>query len=98
MKFTIPLPPVTKKNSQRIVTVKGRKVVLPSQSYVDYEQQAGWFLPRLNVVTVKESNPWFNGVLALVLISLACVVIYKTLGLQRKMSAVLQPVYRESDV
>ena len=50
-----------------------------------------WFLPRLNVVTVKESNPWFNGVLALVLISLACVVIYKTLGLQRKMSAVLVP-------
>lgn len=48
MKFIIPLPPVTKKNSQRIVTVKGKKIVLPSQSYVDYEQQAGWFLPRLN--------------------------------------------------
>ena len=48
-----------------------------------------WFLPRLNVVTVKESNPWFNGILTLVLISLACVVIFKTLNLQRKMSAVL---------
>ena len=50
-----------------------------------------WFLPRLNVVTVTESNPWFNGVLALLLISLACVVIYKTLGFRRKMSAVLVP-------
>lgn len=48
-----------------------------------------WFLPRLNIITVTESAPWFNGVLALVLISIACVFIYKTLGLQRKMSAVL---------
>lgn len=48
-----------------------------------------WFLPRLNKITVIESNPWYNGVLALVLISLSCVFIYKTLGLKRKISAVL---------
>lgn len=48
-----------------------------------------WFLPRLNKVTVTESNPWFNGILTLVLLSIACVFIYKTLELQRKISAIL---------
>lgn len=42
--ITIPLPPVTKKNSQRIVLVRGRPMILPSQKYKEYEQAA---LPAL---------------------------------------------------
>ena len=36
IKFTIPLAPVTKKNSQRIVLVHNRPMVLPSKVYKDY--------------------------------------------------------------
>lgn len=40
MTFVIPLPPVTKKNSQRIIRVKDRPVIIPSSKYVRYEQEA----------------------------------------------------------
>lgn len=40
IRITIPLPPVTKKNSQRIVLVRNRPMILPSQKYKDYEQDA----------------------------------------------------------
>ena len=51
IKFTIPLPPVSKKNSPRIITVrpKGKKEyqrLLPSEAYERYEQDAGWFIPH----------------------------------------------------
>lgn len=46
MQIIIPLAPVTKKNSQRIVNVGKYHKVLPSKAYVDYEKEAGWFLPR----------------------------------------------------
>lgn len=46
VKFTIPLPPVTKKNSQRIVKAGTRRIVLPSQKYEDYEKAALWYIPR----------------------------------------------------
>ena len=42
--ITIPLVPVTKKNSQRIALVRGRPLILPSQKYKDYERDA---LPAL---------------------------------------------------
>ena len=41
IRITIPLPPVTKKNSQRIVMVRSRPMILPSQKYKDYERDAG---------------------------------------------------------
>ena len=47
MKFTIPLIPVSKKNSQRIVNNGGKYILLPSKQYVDYEEKAGWFIPKL---------------------------------------------------
>ena len=47
MTFVIPLPPVTKKNSQRIVTNHGKAFVLPSKAYKDYERNAMWYLPKL---------------------------------------------------
>ena len=49
IKYTIKLPPVTKKNHQQIVVPKGKKkpIVIPSPQYRQYEQDAAWFLkPR----------------------------------------------------
>ena len=47
--FTIPLPPITKKNSQQIVVNKGtgRPFVMPSKQYKDYEGAALWYIPRV---------------------------------------------------
>lgn len=45
LKFTIPLAPVTKKNSQRIVDCGQYRKILPSKAYVQYEKDAGYFLP-----------------------------------------------------
>ena len=46
IKIVIPLPPITKKNSSRILINKatGRPFVSPSQQYKDYETQAGWYI------------------------------------------------------
>lgn len=46
LKFTIPLPPVTKKNSQQIIINKstGRPMVIPSKQYREYEKECGWFV------------------------------------------------------
>lgn len=48
IKFTIPLAPVTKKNSQRIVTNRatGRPMVMPSKQYKQYEREAAYFIPH----------------------------------------------------
>lgn len=48
LKFTIPLAPVTKKNSQRIVITRttGKPFVMPSAAYKDYEREAALFIPR----------------------------------------------------
>lgn len=46
MQITIPIPPRTKKNSQRIVLIKGRPVPLPSKEYAAYEKACGAFIRR----------------------------------------------------
>ena len=49
-KYTIPLPPVTKKNSQRILVNRktGIPFIAPSSAYKRYETQAIYFLaPKL---------------------------------------------------
>lgn len=46
LKFTIPLAPVTKKNSQRIANCGAYSKILPSKAYVQYEKDAGYFLPN----------------------------------------------------
>lgn len=56
MKFTIPLTPVSKKNSQRIVRVGSRYIPLPSKAYADYEQQAGYFIPKLSAPISEPIN------------------------------------------
>lgn len=46
MKFTIPLPPVTKKNHGQIVMNHGRPILLPSPQYRNYEKNARIFVPE----------------------------------------------------
>lgn len=46
IKFTIPLVPVTKKNSQRIANCGDYSKILPSKAYVRYEKDAGYFIPH----------------------------------------------------
>ena len=48
-KFTVPLPPVTKKNSQRIITIGGRPRIMPSEKYKEYESLALWYVPKRGV-------------------------------------------------
>ena len=56
MKITIPLPPRTKKNSQRIVLVKGRPIVMPSKEYKDYEKACAAFMPKLKEPIAEAVN------------------------------------------
>ena len=56
MKITIPIPPRTKKNSQRIVMVKGRPMVLPSREYKEYEKACAPFIPRQKVPISEAVN------------------------------------------
>lgn len=49
IRYTIPLAPVSKKNSQQILTnsATGRPFIMPSKKYKEYEREAEWFLkPR----------------------------------------------------
>lgn len=48
IKFTIPLPPITKKNHQQIVRPNGmnRPIVVPSKFYKQYERDAQYFIPK----------------------------------------------------
>lgn len=46
--INIPIPPRTKKNSQRIVLVKGRPIIMPSSLYKQYERDCKPFLPKLD--------------------------------------------------
>lgn len=51
MKIVIPLSPVTKKNSQRIMysSKTGKSFIMPSQKYIDYEAKAVWYCKKADV-------------------------------------------------
>ena len=49
IKFTVPLVPVTKKNSQRIVVRGGKPIILPSEKFKEYESSALWFIPKRGI-------------------------------------------------
>ena len=50
-KFTIPLKPITKKNSQRIVfTGSGRPFIIPSEAYKKYEKECGAYMPDIKAI------------------------------------------------
>ena len=44
LKYIIPLEPRTKKNSQQIITVHGRPIIIPSSVYKKYEKEAMYFI------------------------------------------------------
>lgn len=52
IKITIPLPPVTKKNSQRILCNKytGKMFIAPSEQYEQYERKALWLIPKRETI------------------------------------------------
>lgn len=47
MKFTIPLPPRTKKNSQQIIK---NGIIIQSKAYRQYEKDCGWFIPKCEAI------------------------------------------------
>lgn len=49
IKFTVPLTPITKKNSQRIVLRGNKPIIMPSERYKQYETSALWFIPKRGV-------------------------------------------------
>ena len=48
IKFTIPLAPISKKNSQQIMINKGsgKPFIMPSKVYKQYERDALYFIPK----------------------------------------------------
>lgn len=44
LNITIPISPVTKKNSQRIIKCGRYYKIMPSKQYMQYEKHAGYFL------------------------------------------------------
>lgn len=52
-KFTIPLAPITKKNSQRIVNVHGRPIIIQSKRYLDYERDCGIFIGKYKNLCIE---------------------------------------------
>lgn len=52
--YTIPLPPRTKKNSQRILrSKKGIPFIVPSEAFTDYQEAAGYFLKPLPATPIN---------------------------------------------
>lgn len=51
LKFTIPLTPISKKNSQQIVRRKdGKPCIIPSKKYKEYEDATRWFMPKVSTI------------------------------------------------
>jgi len=48
LKFIIPLPPISKKNSQQIFinSKTGKPFISPSKAYKQYEREAAYFIPK----------------------------------------------------
>ncbi len=44
IQFTLPIRPVTKKNSGQIIQVKGRAILIPSKNYLEFEKRATPYL------------------------------------------------------
>ena len=54
IKFTIPLPPLTKKNHQRILINRrtGKRFIGQSEQYTQYAKDAAWFIPKGQLINV----------------------------------------------
>ncbi len=49
-RFTIPIPPRTKKNSQQIIVAGNRHKVVPSKLYQQYERDCEIFMPHIETI------------------------------------------------
>lgn len=51
IEITVPLAPITKKNSMRIMhsSKTGKPFIMPSQKYIDYEAKAVWYCKKAGV-------------------------------------------------
>ncbi len=45
MRIVIPIAPRTKKNSQQIIKIRGRYMIIPSKAFRDFEKEALSYLP-----------------------------------------------------
>ena len=48
LSFIIKVPPRTKKNHQQIIMVKGKRIVIPSKQYAEYEKKCKDYMPKLD--------------------------------------------------
>lgn len=46
----INIPPRTKKNSQQIIMIKGRPMIIPSKLYKQYEKDCKSFIPKIETI------------------------------------------------
>lgn len=48
IKFTVPLAPISKKNSQQILINRatGKPFIMPSKQFKEYEEVAAWYIPK----------------------------------------------------
>ena len=61
IKFTIPLPPASKKNSQRIMLNRktGKPFIMPSAQFKAYESSARRYIPRQQVLQPVTVSAFF---------------------------------------
>lgn len=45
IKFTIPVPPITKKNHSQIVHCRGKHILVPSSAYTVFEEKSIYLIP-----------------------------------------------------
>ena len=50
IKFSIEIPPITKKNHQQIIRANGRLMVIPSKQYKQYEKDCAVFMPGIETI------------------------------------------------
>lgn len=48
IKIVIPIEPRTKKNSQQIIMIKGRPIIVPSKQYKAFEKACKEFIPKID--------------------------------------------------
>ena len=57
LKFEIPLDPKSKKNSQQVITIKGRPIIVQGTVYKKYEKECGDVLKRIFTVAEPINFP-----------------------------------------
>ncbi len=57
IEFTLPVKPVTKKNSGQIIQVKGRNILIPSKQYKQFEKECLPYFLKIKAVTGEINYP-----------------------------------------